>query len=198
MAEVLPWMLSHADVIHQCGPTALEALRGHAETLPPALRQRYLVTGYVGAELPDVLALADVVISRSGAGTIAEITALGKASVFIPLASSAGNEQAHNALHLQDTGAAIGLTGSPTPQDLQAAVAPLLGDPARRAAMAGHARAHGRPDAAVKLVDVVLSAVGEQRLRERSESMSRCGKPLACHKFAPRPCIRPAFHAEGR
>jgi UDP-N-acetylglucosamine--N-acetylmuramyl-(pentapeptide) pyrophosphoryl-undecaprenol N-acetylglucosamine transferase len=51
------------------------------------------VTGFIGPELPDVLALADVVISRSGAGTIAELTALGKASVLIPLPTSAGDEQ---------------------------------------------------------------------------------------------------------
>lgn len=48
--------------------------------------------------------------SRSGAGTLAELTALGKPALFVPLASSAGNEQAHNARHLQEAGAAI--TGS--------------------------------------------------------------------------------------
>ncbi|MFJ6141251.1 glycosyltransferase [Kitasatospora sp. NPDC092286] len=51
--------------------------------LPSHLADRYLLTGFAGAELPDVLALADVVISRSGAGTIAELTALGKAAVFV-------------------------------------------------------------------------------------------------------------------
>ncbi|KPC70119.1 UDP-diphospho-muramoylpentapeptide beta-N-acetylglucosaminyltransferase, partial [Streptomyces sp. NRRL F-6602] len=67
--------------------------------------------GFVGPELPDVLALASVVVSRSGAGTISELTALGKPSVLIPLATSAGNEQEHNALHLQGAGAAVALTG---------------------------------------------------------------------------------------
>ncbi|MFE0255757.1 glycosyltransferase [Streptomyces sp. NPDC059010] len=158
---ILPWLLGHANVIHQCGEANLAAMRELAATLPPALAARYYLTGFVGSELPDVLALADVVISRSGAGTIAEITALGKAAVFIPLASSAGNEQAHNARHLQDAGAAVALLDEVSPASLQAAVGPLLTDGTRRASVAERARAHGRPDAAERLVDAVLSAVGQ-------------------------------------
>lgn len=112
------------------------------------------------AELPDVLALADVVISRSGAGTIAELTALGKAAVFVPLATSAGNEQVHNAEHLATHGAAVTLVGDVTAERLWSSVAPLLTDPQQRTAMAERACSHGRPYAAGRLVDVVLSAAG--------------------------------------
>jgi hypothetical protein len=118
------------------------------------------VTGFVGPELPDVLALADVVISRSGAGTIAELTALGKASVLIPLPTSAADEQRHNARHLAALGAAVALDGDVTPDTLKAALGPLLADPARRAAVAAGARAQGRPDAADRLADAVLAAAG--------------------------------------
>jgi UDP-N-acetylglucosamine--N-acetylmuramyl-(pentapeptide) pyrophosphoryl-undecaprenol N-acetylglucosamine transferase len=156
VAGILPWLLSHANVIHQCGPDHLNGLREQAAGLPAELAARYMPTGYVGAELPDVLALADVVISRSGAGTIAELTALGKASVLVPLASSAGNEQAHNAHQLHEAGAAIALL-EVTTEGLRNAIGPLLTDPARRAAMAQRARAAGRPDAADRLVDVLLS-----------------------------------------
>ncbi|GAA2118378.1 UDP-N-acetylglucosamine--N-acetylmuramyl-(pentapeptide) pyrophosphoryl-undecaprenol N-acetylglucosamine transferase [Actinomadura alba] len=159
--DVLPWLLSHANVIHQCGPDNLADLRQHTAALPGELAARYLLTGYVGPELPDVLALADVVISRSGAGTIAELTALGKAAVFIPLATSAGNEQAHNARHLHDAGAAVALLGEATPDILRAAVEPLLVDSDRRTTMAQRARAAGRPDAADRLVDVLLSVVAD-------------------------------------
>jgi UDP-N-acetylglucosamine--N-acetylmuramyl-(pentapeptide) pyrophosphoryl-undecaprenol N-acetylglucosamine transferase len=156
--ESLPWLLSHANVIHQCGPANAEALRQTAALLPPGPAGRYYLSGFVGPELPDVLALADVVISRSGAGTLAELTALGKPAVFIPLASSAGNEQAHNARHLENAGAAVALIGEVTGASLRDAVSPLLTDPARRSAMAEQSRAHGRPDAADRLVDVILSA----------------------------------------
>ncbi|GIH70731.1 UDP-N-acetylglucosamine--N-acetylmuramyl-(pentapeptide) pyrophosphoryl-undecaprenol N-acetylglucosamine transferase [Sphaerimonospora thailandensis] len=157
MYGILPWLLSHANVIHQCGAANLEGLRRDAGQLPAELAARYLLTGFVGPELPDVLALADVVISRSGAGTIAELTALGKAAVLIPLASSAGGEQEHNARHLHEAGAAVALLGNVSPDGLRQAVAPLLADPAYRADIAKRAMAHGRPDAADRLVDVVLS-----------------------------------------
>lgn len=156
--EALPWLLERANVIHQSGPANVEELRHHAAALPTELSGRYHLAGFVGPELPDVLALADVVISRSGAGTLAELTALGKPAVFIPLASSAGNEQAHNATHLAKAGAAVALLGEATAASLRDAVGPLLTDPGRRDAMAERARAHGRPDAAARLVDVILSA----------------------------------------
>ncbi|GAA2748826.1 UDP-N-acetylglucosamine--N-acetylmuramyl-(pentapeptide) pyrophosphoryl-undecaprenol N-acetylglucosamine transferase [Kitasatospora cinereorecta] len=157
ISEILPWLLDRANVVHQCGPANEPELRRRAAELPADLAGRYLLTGFVGGELPDVLALADVVVSRSGAGTIAELTALGKASVLVPLASSAGNEQAHNAQHLHEAGAAAALLGEVTGRRLQQAVAPLLADPGRREHMAQQARAQGRPDAAERLVDVLLS-----------------------------------------
>jgi UDP-N-acetylglucosamine--N-acetylmuramyl-(pentapeptide) pyrophosphoryl-undecaprenol N-acetylglucosamine transferase len=156
--DTLPWLLERANVIHQCGPANVDGLRHNAAALPAELAARYHLAGFVGPELPDVLALADVVVSRSGAGTLAELTALGKPAVFIPLATSAGNEQAHNASHLERSGAAVALLGDVTPDVLRAATAPLLTDPAQRAAMSDRARSHGRPDAADRLVDVILSA----------------------------------------
>ncbi|MEV5575317.1 UDP-N-acetylglucosamine--N-acetylmuramyl-(pentapeptide) pyrophosphoryl-undecaprenol N-acetylglucosamine transferase [Spirillospora sp. NPDC052269] len=157
VVDVLPWLLERATVLHQCGPDNEGAIRQATANLPPALAGRYRLAGYVGPELPDVLALADVVIARSGAGTIAELTALGKPSVLVPLASSAGGEQAHNARYLEQSGAAVALIDEVTPRRLADAVGPLLADPARRTDMAHRARALGRPDAAARLVDVVLA-----------------------------------------
>ncbi|MFI6346004.1 UDP-N-acetylglucosamine--N-acetylmuramyl-(pentapeptide) pyrophosphoryl-undecaprenol N-acetylglucosamine transferase [Streptomyces sp. NPDC050560] len=156
--DALPWLLERANVIHQCGPGNVEELRRTAAALPAGPAGRYYVAGFVGPELPDVLALADVVVSRSGAGTLAELTALGKPAVFIPLASSAGGEQAHNARHLEEVGAAVALGGDVTADRLRDALGPLLTDVARREAMARQARSYGRPDAADRLVDVILSA----------------------------------------
>ncbi|MER5969684.1 UDP-N-acetylglucosamine--N-acetylmuramyl-(pentapeptide) pyrophosphoryl-undecaprenol N-acetylglucosamine transferase [Streptomyces sp. NPDC002055] len=158
IGDVLPWLLERTNVVHQCGPAHYEGLLARAADLPPGPAARYHLVPFVGPELPDVLALADLVISRSGAGTLAELTALGKPAVFIPLASSAGGEQAHNARYLEEAGAAVALVGEVTGDGLCEAVTPLLGDPTQREAMAIAARAHGRPDAADRLVDVILSA----------------------------------------
>jgi len=155
----LEWLLERANLVQQCGPANVGPLRERADSLPPEHAARYLLTGYIGPELPDVLALADVVISRSGAGTLAEVTALGKAAVLVPLASAAGNEQAHNARFLRDAGAAVALLDVVSPETLRQAVEPLLADPALRKAMADKARSLGRPQAAELLVDVVLSVV---------------------------------------
>jgi UDP-N-acetylglucosamine--N-acetylmuramyl-(pentapeptide) pyrophosphoryl-undecaprenol N-acetylglucosamine transferase len=160
VAEILPWLLSRANVIHQCGTASADAIKERAALLPPQIAGRYLVTGFIGAELPDVLALADVIVSRSGAGTLAEITALGKAAVLIPLASAAGDEQRHNARYLADLGAAVALPGAATPDALRDALEPLLADPAHRAGIAASARALGKPDAAERLANTVLSVAG--------------------------------------
>ncbi|MFE2491334.1 glycosyltransferase [Streptomyces mirabilis] len=155
---VLPWLLTQANVIHQCGAASIEESRKYAVQLPDDIKPRYLVTDFVGPELPDVLALVDVVISRSGAGTIAELTALGKPSILIPLATSAGNEQEHNALYLQEAGATVALLrDAVTPEGLRDAVGPIISSPGERQHMAQQARALGRPDAADRLAEVLLT-----------------------------------------
>lgn len=161
VSEILPWLLERANVIHQCGADSEAPLREAAARLPARLSARYLVTGFVGPELPDVLALADVVVSRSGAGTIAELTALGKASVLIPLPTSAGDEQRHNARYLAECGAAVALAGDVTPGALTAALEPLIADQNCRADVAATARSLGRPDAADRLAEAVLTAAGQ-------------------------------------
>lgn len=159
LRSVLPWLLRSANVLHQCGAASLDRCRRHADTLPPELRARYRVSDFIGPELPDVLALADVVISRSGAGTIAELTALGKPSILIPLASSAGNEQAYNAQHLELSGAAIALTEEhATAEHLRNALEPVVASPERRTRMAHQARRLGRPEAAAHLTTALLQA----------------------------------------
>ncbi|WP_406291761.1 glycosyltransferase [Streptomyces sp. NBC_00624] len=76
--DALPWLLDHADVIHQCGPDNVRACASTRRSCPHKARRAVTSPGTSAAELLDVLALADVVISRGGAGTIAELTALGK------------------------------------------------------------------------------------------------------------------------
>jgi UDP-N-acetylglucosamine--N-acetylmuramyl-(pentapeptide) pyrophosphoryl-undecaprenol N-acetylglucosamine transferase len=173
VTSVLPWLLERANVIHQCGQDWAAQMSEAAGRLPAALAARYLVTGFIGPELPDVLALADVVVSRSGAGTIAELTALGKPTVLIPLPTSAGDEQRHNARHLAKLGATVALDGEVTPDTLTAALGPLLADPARRAAVAAGARAQGRPDAAERLADAVLAAAGHGWAAGAAEAAAR-------------------------
>ncbi|MBR7829389.1 UDP-N-acetylglucosamine--N-acetylmuramyl-(pentapeptide) pyrophosphoryl-undecaprenol N-acetylglucosamine transferase [Actinospica sp. MGRD01-02] len=160
IVESLPWLLKQANVVHQCGAAEIDRMREAATALSPELAPRYHVAEFIGAELPDLFALADLVVARSGAGTIAELSALGKPAVLIPLASSAGGEQSFNARYLDERGAARALLGEVTGEDLRAAIGALLDDPAARGKMAEHARELGKPDAARTLSALILRVAG--------------------------------------
>ena len=102
---------------------------------------------------------ADLVVSRSGATTCAELTAAGKASVLIPFALAADDHQRSNAVALQSAGASRmveekDLTG----KGLAEAVTSILGDPGRLQAMEDASRAVARPDAAARVADLLVGA----------------------------------------
>lgn len=171
LIEALPELLSRCQVLHQCGELSYQRMSAFARTLPEQLRLRYRVVDYLHSELPDVLAAADIVVSRSGAGTIAELTALGKPCILIPLIPTGGDEQRRNALHLAESGAARVLAGDDaTAPRLLAELLALLEDPAARERMAAAARAHGRPDAAAAVAAAILARVGRCRSSVRAPS----------------------------
>ncbi|MTE12523.1 UDP-N-acetylglucosamine--N-acetylmuramyl-(pentapeptide) pyrophosphoryl-undecaprenol N-acetylglucosamine transferase [Nocardia aurantiaca] len=155
--ELLPELLHSANVIHQCGRLSYQQVRDHAAGLPADVRGRYLVREFIGPELPDVLALTDVVVSRSGAGTLAELTTLGKPSVLIPYPHSVGGEQIRNARILADHNAARALVGDDaTVANLRTALTELLTESDSRAAVSAAAKALGHPRAAEDLALTVL------------------------------------------
>ncbi|WP_067535562.1 UDP-N-acetylglucosamine--N-acetylmuramyl-(pentapeptide) pyrophosphoryl-undecaprenol N-acetylglucosamine transferase [Nocardia crassostreae] len=157
VGELLPELLTVANVIHQCGRNNYDAVSRAAAGLPEELRGRYLVRDFLGAELPDVLALTDVVASRSGAGTLAELTTLGKPSVLIPYPHSVGGEQTRNARILAEAGGARALVDDDaTAANLRTALFELLTDPAARQSVSEAARAMGHPQAAEELALNVL------------------------------------------
>lgn len=171
----LPDLLARARIVHQCGqqPAGAEQdfdrLTNAAAALAPDLRRRYHVTRFVESDaIGDAFALADLVVSRSGAGTVTEVAALGKPAVFVPLVPTGGDEQTRNAQRSVDAGAAVIL-----PQDqcdgpnLLREVTTLLSDPSRRAAMGQAALTLARPNAAHDLADAVLALAGAAHEAER-------------------------------
>lgn len=162
LAAALPELLPHCQVVHQSGGNSYESMKDVARSLPEELRPRYHVVEFVHAELADVLAAADVVVSRSGAGTVAELTALGKACILIPLVPTAGDEQQRNAVHLAEAGAARVLSGADaTPQRLRDELLDLLEDREARMTLGAAARQHGRPHAAADVARILLSYVSK-------------------------------------
>jgi UDP-N-acetylglucosamine--N-acetylmuramyl-(pentapeptide) pyrophosphoryl-undecaprenol N-acetylglucosamine transferase len=105
--------------------------------------------------MPAAVAASDLVVSRAGAITLAEICAAGRPAVLLPLREAAGH-QLDNARRMESAGAAwVVIGGGSTAAAVTAAVEALLGDPARRAAMGAAARGLARRDAAVRIAALV-------------------------------------------
>ncbi len=100
------------------------------------------------------LAGADLVISRAGASSVAELAVTGRPSILIPFAAAADDHQTANARALGMGAVVIGEDELTAP-GLAAHIAAILGDPARAGRMSAAARAHARPDAAARLADLV-------------------------------------------
>ena len=110
------------------------------------MQARYHVIDFVTAEIGHVYALADLVVGRSGAGTLAELFALGKPSLLIPLVPTGGDEQRRNAQNAQNAGAAVVIEQADfTGERLCTVVSELLADPVKLQNMA---RARQEPRAA--------------------------------------------------
>jgi UDP-N-acetylglucosamine--N-acetylmuramyl-(pentapeptide) pyrophosphoryl-undecaprenol N-acetylglucosamine transferase len=110
------------------------------------------------ADLPARMAASHFVVSRSGASTVAELAAIGRPAILVPLPHALDQDQFENAGVLERAGAAIRLAqNSFTPERLAGEIAVLAAAPERVAAMAAAARSLGRLDAAERLADLVLA-----------------------------------------
>ena len=107
------------------------------------------------------LASSHLVISRSGAGTVAELGAIGRPSILVPLPGAIDQDQFANAGVLTQANGALRIVQADfTPDRLAAEISALAAEPARLTAMAGGARAVGRLDAADRLADLVMKVAG--------------------------------------
>jgi UDP-N-acetylglucosamine--N-acetylmuramyl-(pentapeptide) pyrophosphoryl-undecaprenol N-acetylglucosamine transferase len=112
-------------------------------------------------DLPALLASSQLVISRSGAGTVAELGAIGRPSILVPLPGAIDQDQFANAGVLAQANGAIRIAqGDFTPDRLAAEISSLAAEPARLTAMATAARGVGRLDAAERLADLVAKVAG--------------------------------------
>jgi UDP-N-acetylglucosamine--N-acetylmuramyl-(pentapeptide) pyrophosphoryl-undecaprenol N-acetylglucosamine transferase len=145
------------DAVHQAG-------RGEAEAVARAYRagglgpDRVVVTEFLD-DMPAAYAAADLVVSRSGAMTAAEVAAAGRPALFVPFAAATHGHQEANARSLEAAGAAtVVVEAEAAPDRLADEIAELLSDPVRLLAMGEAARRAAAPGAAAKLADVVLGA----------------------------------------
>ena len=114
------------------------------------------------ADIPRRLSEAQLVISRSGASSVADISAIGRPSILIPFAAATGDHQTANAKGLVDAGGAVVIQERALDAaGLARIVATILDDPAQAEAMAHAALATGKPDATARLVALVEELGGD-------------------------------------
>ena len=140
------------DVTHQTGERDVDLVRtGYRDAGLEARVEPFLYA------MDREMKSADVVVSRAGATTIAELAAVGRAAILVPLPTAADDHQKKNAEVFARAGAAElieqkDLTGGVLADRRLA----LAGDPKRRQAMGEAARRMARPDAAKRIVDRVF------------------------------------------
>lgn len=141
------------EVIHVAGPGQLGETRALFGADGPG--SMYRLEGFL-RELPEAIAAADLVVSRSG-GSVFELAAIGRPSILVPYPHATADHQTANAAWLVDAGAAVLLPDEQcTGPRLRELVGALLADRRRLAAMGDAARAVGRPEAADRIAEIVL------------------------------------------
>jgi UDP-N-acetylglucosamine--N-acetylmuramyl-(pentapeptide) pyrophosphoryl-undecaprenol N-acetylglucosamine transferase len=159
LSEVVPKALAalpdklrtRLQVSQQCRPEDLAAVRAAYDgTGIDATLETFF------ADVPQRMAAAHLVIARSGASTVAELTALGRPAILVPYPFATDDHQTANAHAVDETGGAWLM-----PQDvftvdtLAVRIQSLFTQPGTLARAAGCARAAARPDAASRLADLV-------------------------------------------
>ena len=150
--ELLPAEIrSRLDIVQQCRPEDVDAVRavyaamGVKAVLAPFFR-----------DLPERMAWAHLVVARSGAGTVSELAVIGRPAILVPLPHALDDNQTPNADALADAGGGWRVAQKDlTPQKLAGMIETAFANPAALAKCAAAALALAKPDATLRLADLV-------------------------------------------
>jgi len=134
------------------------------------VREFYHSRGFKGTIIPfiydiaDAYAVADLIVSRAGATTLAELTACGKAAILVPYPFAAGNHQEANARRLWDIGAAqMIIDRELNGRSLSFLIRHLLEDPDALGEMERICKSLGKPDATKKVVELIKALIKSKK-----------------------------------
>lgn len=160
MADIVPGALEKLDPALQARLVLTQQVRDEDTARVRAVYDRLKLTCELApffSDLPARLAASQLVVSRSGAGTVAELGAIGRPSILVPLPGALDQDQFANAGVLADAGGAIRIVQSDfTSERLATEITALAADPVKLSAMAAAAKSVGRLDAADRLADLVV------------------------------------------
>jgi UDP-N-acetylglucosamine--N-acetylmuramyl-(pentapeptide) pyrophosphoryl-undecaprenol N-acetylglucosamine transferase len=164
MADIVPDAIALLDPALRARLHVVQQARGEDLTSGQEDYARHGVKSEIApffSDLPARIAQSHLVISRSGASTVAELSAIGRPSILVPLPGALDQDQLHNARVLERAGGAVVIEqGEFSPERAAGELTKLLNDSARLAAMAGGARSIGTLDAADRLAALVLKTAG--------------------------------------
>ena len=157
--ENLELILRNYNFIHHTGSQGIEQARIAKHQLPSNLADNYQPYDFLGEELSDALFLADVVIGRAGANSIAEFAAHSKALIVVPSPYSANNHQQKNAEVLMRYGAARILQQNQlTPVRLCSEIERIVSDTKAKKYLQQSLHEFWVPDSAERIVKLILKA----------------------------------------
>lgn len=134
-------------ILWQCGPAYIGQ---YGKFQGPDVR----VTAFID-QMSDAFAAADIIVSRSGAGTVSELMLQGKATVFIPSPNVAEDHQTQNARALSSRGAAVLVTEDELERRFVPELEKLVGDTAYRSDLGRSMKEMAKPKATSVIVDQI-------------------------------------------
>jgi UDP-N-acetylglucosamine--N-acetylmuramyl-(pentapeptide) pyrophosphoryl-undecaprenol N-acetylglucosamine transferase len=163
--ELLPAQLrERIEIVQQARAEDLD----QARAVYARLKMKAVIAEFFG-DLPAKVAASHLVIARSGASTVAELAAIGRPAILVPLPHALDQDQLANASALAAAGGALLVRQSDlTAERLASELSRLLADPARLSGMAAAAKAVGRADAAERLADEVMRVAGIAQMGENT------------------------------
>ncbi|MCK1358385.1 undecaprenyldiphospho-muramoylpentapeptide beta-N-acetylglucosaminyltransferase [Bradyrhizobium sp. 199] len=164
MADIVPGAIERLEPALWSRLVLTQQVRDEDMTRVRAVYDKLKITAELApffTDLPARLASNHLIVSRSGAGTVAELAAIGRPSILVPLPGSIDQDQFANAGVLVKVDGAIRIPQAEfTSNRLAAEISAFAAEPARLAAMAGAAKGAGRLDAAERLADLVVKVAG--------------------------------------
>ncbi len=156
--NILPELLKKYYVIHQTGKNNLEKVRARAGELGiKEGRDGYYVMPFIEDDLKDILAVANLVISRAGANSLAEIAANKKPAIVVPLKNSANDHQRKNAYFLSQIGGCLVLEEDNLGENLfLSRIEEIMGSAELQEKLSCNIQRFYHPDAAEKIAQSLL------------------------------------------
>lgn len=153
--ENIDLLLAQVDIVHLTGRKKKTSIN----------KTGYWQTEFAYEELPHLYAIADMALSRAGAGAITELASNGIPMILVPIEGLANNHQVLNAITAQENGGCILLLQSHLASKLPKVIGDLLENPERRTEISQNVRSLYKASAAGHIAEIIIQCVARERVR---------------------------------